>query len=162
MSSAPEKPADASRTPGTPYHEQRSTVQRIVRQVHEAHVPYPHFLQHHGKKTATVIGAPMTYGQGKPGTDHGPGMIRDAGLISELRQLWWEVPSPANQRHSLPASLPYRSRTAATVIGAPMTYGQGKPGTDHGPGMIRDAGLISELRQLWWEVEDRGDLAFAP
>eukprot|EP00291_Cryptomonas_curvata_P005700 CAMPEP_0172198230 /NCGR_PEP_ID=MMETSP1050-20130122/27960_1 /TAXON_ID=233186 /ORGANISM="Cryptomonas curvata, Strain CCAP979/52" /LENGTH=46 /DNA_ID= /DNA_START= /DNA_END= /DNA_ORIENTATION= len=34
-------------------------------------------------------------------------------------------PSPANQRHSLPASLPYRSRTAATVIGAPMTYGQG-------------------------------------
>lgn len=74
-----------------PFHEKRSTIQRILRQVHEAHVPFPNFLQHDGKKTVSLIGAPMTYGQGKPGTDHGPRMMREGGLVRDLNVLNWEV-----------------------------------------------------------------------
>ena len=47
------------------------------------HVPRP--------KTVSVIGAPMTYGQPFVGTDHGPRLLREAGLLTDLTKLGWRV-----------------------------------------------------------------------
>jgi len=50
----------------------------------------------------------------------------------------------------------------AAILGAPMTWGQPKAGTDTGPDMLRQAGLSTELGNLGWEVEDMGDITFVP
>eukprot|EP00565_Helicotheca_tamesis_P007211 CAMPEP_0185736818 /NCGR_PEP_ID=MMETSP1171-20130828/28855_1 /TAXON_ID=374046 /ORGANISM="Helicotheca tamensis, Strain CCMP826" /LENGTH=426 /DNA_ID=CAMNT_0028407555 /DNA_START=92 /DNA_END=1372 /DNA_ORIENTATION=- len=47
-----------------------------------------------------------------------------------------------------------------SIIGAPMTYGQPFVGTDSGPTLLREAGLLSHLSQLGWRVEDLPDLDF--
>jgi len=49
-----------------------------------------------------------------------------------------------------------------SVIGAPMTYGQPFVGTDSGPMLLREAGLLSNLSALGWRVEDLADLDFEP
>mmetsp|Transcript_2056 Transcript_2056/g.4436 ORF Transcript_2056/g.4436 Transcript_2056/m.4436 type:complete len:384 (-) Transcript_2056:171-1322(-) len=48
----------------------------------------------------------------------------------------------------------------ASIIGAPMTYGQPFIGTDSGPRLLREKGLGSMLTQLGWRVEDVPDLDF--
>jgi arginase len=48
------------------------------------------------------------------------------------------------------------------VIGAPMTYGQPYAGTDGGPELLRERGLLQKLSALGWRVHDHGDLEFAP
>ena len=45
-----------------------------------------------------------------------------------------------------------------SVIGAPMTHGQPYFGTDTGPGLLRRAGLLSDLTSLGWRVNDVGDI----
>lgn len=50
-------------------------------------------------------------------------------------------------------------RTTA-VIGAPMTYGQPYVGTDSGPRLLREGGLLSMLTSLGWRVEDVPDVDF--
>jgi arginase len=45
-----------------------------------------------------------------------------------------------------------------SVIGAPIEDGAGVPGTIMGPAALRTAGLIRTLRDLGYEVDDRGDL----
>jgi arginase len=62
---------------------------RVSRKVHHADVPHPRFLQE--PKSCVVLGAPMTWGQPKAGTDNGPEMIRRAGLSQELGKLGWAV-----------------------------------------------------------------------
>eukprot|EP00283_Hemiselmis_rufescens_P019302 CAMPEP_0173449588 /NCGR_PEP_ID=MMETSP1357-20121228/43013_1 /TAXON_ID=77926 /ORGANISM="Hemiselmis rufescens, Strain PCC563" /LENGTH=361 /DNA_ID=CAMNT_0014416193 /DNA_START=132 /DNA_END=1217 /DNA_ORIENTATION=- len=62
---------------------------RVKRQVHDANVHFPNFLVQ--PKVAAVIGAPMTLGQPKEGTDDGPDMIRAADLHQELHSLGWKV-----------------------------------------------------------------------
>jgi len=47
-----------------------------------------------------------------------------------------------------------------SVIGAPMTFGQPFVGTDHGPRLLREAGLIHGLSTLGWRVHDTGNLDF--
>eukprot|EP00285_Hemiselmis_virescens_P011635 CAMPEP_0173390472 /NCGR_PEP_ID=MMETSP1356-20130122/14969_1 /TAXON_ID=77927 ORGANISM="Hemiselmis virescens, Strain PCC157" /NCGR_SAMPLE_ID=MMETSP1356 /ASSEMBLY_ACC=CAM_ASM_000847 /LENGTH=366 /DNA_ID=CAMNT_0014347873 /DNA_START=26 /DNA_END=1126 /DNA_ORIENTATION=+ len=70
------------------------TGHRVKRKVHDAHVPFPSFLAQ--PKVAAVIGAPMTHGQPKEGTDDGPDMIRNAGLHDELKSLGWKVDDLGN------------------------------------------------------------------
>mmetsp|Transcript_11793 Transcript_11793/g.28250 ORF Transcript_11793/g.28250 Transcript_11793/m.28250 type:complete len:417 (+) Transcript_11793:94-1344(+) len=48
----------------------------------------------------------------------------------------------------------------ATIIGAPMTWGQPFVGTDSGPAMLRERGLLTNLTKLGWRVEDLNDLDF--
>lgn len=49
----------------------------------------------------------------------------------------------------------------ASIIGAPMTYGQPFVGTDSGPTLLRERGLHSMLTKLGWRVEDTSaDLDF--
>mmetsp|Transcript_14633 Transcript_14633/g.30255 ORF Transcript_14633/g.30255 Transcript_14633/m.30255 type:complete len:371 (-) Transcript_14633:57-1169(-) len=48
----------------------------------------------------------------------------------------------------------------ASIIGAPMTYGQPFIGTDTGPKLLRERGLGQMLSQLGWRVEDTPDLDF--
>lgn len=48
-----------------------------------------------------------------------------------------------------------------SIIGAPMTYGQPYVGTDHGPKLLREAGLIEHLASIGWRVHDSGDLEFS-
>lgn len=67
---------------------------RVSRKVHDAHVPFPAFLAQ--PKVAAVLGAPMTLGQPKAGTDDGPDMLRDAGLLKELKGLGWGVDDQGN------------------------------------------------------------------
>ena len=62
---------------------------RVARKVHHADVPHPRFLQE--PKQCAVLGAPMTWGQPRAGTDNGPEMIRSAGLSLELANLGWGV-----------------------------------------------------------------------
>uniref|UniRef100_A0A7S4I5R3 Arginase n=1 Tax=Odontella aurita TaxID=265563 RepID=A0A7S4I5R3_9STRA len=47
-----------------------------------------------------------------------------------------------------------------SIIGAPMTFGQPFVGTDHGPRLLREAGLLSDLSTLGWRVHDCSDLDF--
>lgn len=49
-------------------------------QVHHASVPFPSFLK--TPKTVAIIGAPMIYGQPRPGTDFGPAQLREAGCVT--------------------------------------------------------------------------------
>mmetsp|Transcript_40811 Transcript_40811/g.95745 ORF Transcript_40811/g.95745 Transcript_40811/m.95745 type:complete len:184 (-) Transcript_40811:465-1016(-) len=39
-----------------------------------------------------------------------------------------------------------------------MTFGQPFCGTDNGPALLREAGLLQKLTQLGWRVEDLGDM----
>lgn len=48
----------------------------------------------------------------------------------------------------------------ASIIGAPMTYGQPFVGTDDGPSRLREAGLLTSLSSLGWRVQDKPDLDF--
>lgn len=48
-----------------------------------------------------------------------------------------------------------------SIIGAPMTYGQPYVGTDHGPRLLREAGLLHHLASLGWRVHDNPDLEFS-
>lgn len=45
-----------------------------------------------------------------------------------------------------------------SIIGAPMTYGQPFVGTDRGPELLREKGLLKDLASLGWRVEDNPDL----
>jgi arginase len=44
------------------------------------------------------------------------------------------------------------------VLGAPVQVGAGRPGCDMGPSAFRTAGLLTELRNLGYSVEDRGNI----
>lgn len=46
------------------------------------------------------------------------------------------------------------------VLGAPFSRGQKRRGVEHGPKVIRDAGLVERLSQLDYQVHDFGDLSF--
>ena len=48
------------------------------------------------------------------------------------------------------------------LLGAPVQEGAGRLGCDMGPSAFRTAGLVSELRNLGYTVEDRGNIAPAP
>ncbi len=47
-----------------------------------------------------------------------------------------------------------------SVLGAPMSWGQPRAGTDHGPQILRDHGLEGTLLSLEWRIDDQGDLTF--
>jgi len=49
-----------------------------------------------------------------------------------------------------------------SIIGAPMSWGQPRAGTDHGSQMLRDCGLEGTLLGLEWRIDDQGDLEFDP
>ncbi|KAL7527384.1 hypothetical protein ACHAXR_001929 [Thalassiosira sp. AJA248-18] len=53
------------------------------------------------------------------------------------------------------------SPKTVSVIGAPMTYGQPFVGTDSGPALLREQGLLQDLSTLGWRVEDLPDLDFS-
>ena len=53
------------------------------------------------------------------------------------------------------------SPKTVSVIGAPMTYGQPFVGTDSGPSLLRENGLLKDLSALGWRVEDIPDLDFS-
>uniref|UniRef100_A0A1A8PF18 Arginase n=1 Tax=Nothobranchius rachovii TaxID=451742 RepID=A0A1A8PF18_9TELE len=52
-----------------------------------------------------------------------------------------------------------RAKSVA-VLGAPFSGGQKRRGVEHGPKVIRDAGLIERLSSLDYSVHDFGDLSF--
>ena len=47
-----------------------------------------------------------------------------------------------------------------SVLGAPMSWGQPRAGTDMGSKILRDSGLEKTLLGLGWRVDDQGDLKF--
>lgn len=49
---------------------------------------------------------------------------------------------------------------SVAVLGAPFSHGQKRGGVEHGPKVIRDAGLIERLSALDYSVHDFGDLSF--
>lgn len=49
---------------------------------------------------------------------------------------------------------------SVAVLGAPFSKGQKRRGVEHGPKVIRDAGLIERLSNLDYSVHDFGDLNF--
>jgi arginase len=44
------------------------------------------------------------------------------------------------------------------IIGAPMAFGQPKPGTDDGPAVLRESGLHKAIEDLDWACDDKGDV----
>jgi arginase len=48
------------------------------------------------------------------------------------------------------------------VLGVPVQEGAGRLGCDMGPSAFRTAGLLTELRSLGYDVEDRGNIAPKP
>ncbi|KAM6913014.1 arginase-2, mitochondrial [Xenentodon cancila] len=53
-----------------------------------------------------------------------------------------------------------RRLQSVAVLGAPFSRGQKRAGVEHGPRVIRDAGLIERLSSLDYSVHDFGDLSF--
>uniref|UniRef100_A0A7N6BEY7 Arginase n=1 Tax=Anabas testudineus TaxID=64144 RepID=A0A7N6BEY7_ANATE len=49
---------------------------------------------------------------------------------------------------------------SVAVLGAPFSKGQKRRGVEHGPKVIRDAGLMERLSSLDYSVHDFGDLTF--
>ena len=47
-----------------------------------------------------------------------------------------------------------------SVVGAPLCMGQPLMGVDQGPQKLREAGLLTDLRSLEWQIEDYGDIEF--
>ncbi|PYZ92101.1 arginase [Salipaludibacillus keqinensis] len=45
-----------------------------------------------------------------------------------------------------------------SIIGVPMDLGQTRRGVDMGPSVIRYAGVVERLKNIGYEVEDRGDI----
>jgi len=76
----------------------------------------------------------------------GCGNVRDEMLSTSLVAPQWQ--------HVL-------SPKTVSIIGAPMTYGQPYGGTDDGPALLREAGLLNQLTSLGWRVEDMPDLDFS-
>uniref|UniRef100_A0A3Q2YCA8 Arginase n=1 Tax=Hippocampus comes TaxID=109280 RepID=A0A3Q2YCA8_HIPCM len=60
---------------------------------------------------------------------------------------------------ALTGGQPSRAQSVA-VLGAPFSQGQKRRGVEHGPKVIRDAGLIERLSGLDYAVHDFGDLTF--
>ncbi|XP_077394680.1 arginase-2, mitochondrial [Festucalex cinctus] len=60
---------------------------------------------------------------------------------------------------TLAGGQPSRAQSVA-VLGAPFSRGQRRRGVEHGPKVIRDAGLIERLSGLDYAVHDFGDLNF--
>jgi arginase len=52
--------------------------------------------------------------------------------------------------------------TTCIVLGIPVQEGAGRLGCDMGPSAFRTAGLVTELRNLGYAVEDRGTITPAP
>jgi arginase len=52
-------------------------------------------------------------------------------------------------------------RKAIAILGAPVDAGAGVPGSAMGPAMLRTAGIVKSLRNIGYDVEDRGDLALS-
>ena len=52
--------------------------------------------------------------------------------------------------------------TSCIVLGAPVQVGAGRLGCDMGPSAFRTAGLLTELRNLGYSVEDRGNIVPKP
>jgi arginase len=50
-------------------------------------------------------------------------------------------------------------RQAIAILGAPVEAGAGSPGAAMGPAMLRTADVVKTLRDLGYDVEDKGDLA---
>ncbi|GBG29097.1 Arginase [Hondaea fermentalgiana] len=48
----------------------------------------------------------------------------------------------------------------ASIIGAPMSWGQPRAGTDQGSQILRACGLEDNLLALEWRIDDKGDLEF--
>ncbi|GKY91019.1 hypothetical protein MPSEU_000074700 [Mayamaea pseudoterrestris] len=80
-------------------------------------------------------------------TGAGHGLVRDRVLptffLSTRQQLFRHTPG-----------------NVCAVLGAPMTDGQPHVGTDDGPLLLRQAGLVKDLQSLGWTVNDLGDLEF--
>ena len=72
-------------------------------QIHDADVPFPAFLKQ--PKTVSVIGAPMIYGQPRPGTDFGPAMLREEGCVTLLQYSCTTLFSPASSPFQPPHPL---------------------------------------------------------
>src|SRR6202167_6840281 len=47
---------------------------------------------------------------------------------------------------------------AIAILGAPVEAGASVPGSAMGPAMLRTAGIVKSLRDLGYDVDDRGDL----
>ncbi|XP_077477388.1 arginase-2, mitochondrial [Stigmatopora argus] len=60
---------------------------------------------------------------------------------------------------ALAGGQPRRAQSVA-VLGAPFSHGQKRRGVEHGPKVIRNAGLIERLSGLDYAVHDFGDLTF--
>src|SRR4028118_1555149 len=85
-------------------------------------------------KPCIVLGAPVQEGAGRPGGGVGARGSGGAGRRGE------EEPMAAEP---------------CIVVGAPVQEGAGRLGCDMGPSAFRTAGLLTELRNPGYTVEDR-------
>lgn len=93
-------------------------------------------IRHVGKRTATS--------ESRGGGGAGIGNVHHQLIPTDDSSLFRHVAQP---------------RTVS-VIGAPMTYGQPFVGTDRGPELLRERGLLKDLSSLGWRVEEIPDLDF--
>eukprot|EP00903_Cladosiphon_okamuranus_P012729 g11900.t1 len=100
-----------------------------------------------------VGGVPWRRSSAVWNTRHFAGEVKESYAVrGTLEQLSDSLTSEA----SWPSFLA-TPRTAA-VIGAPGQFGQPLAGTDKGPSLMREAGLLGSLAALGWRVEEMGDV----
>lgn len=79
-----------------------------------------------------------------------------------IRAVWEQENLPDfDTEHDVPRFL--RTPRTVSIVGAPMSWGQPLAGTDHGPGLVHQAGLIPALKRAGWRVnEDKTLTVLAP
>jgi len=82
--------------------------------------------------------------------------IRDERIKAVIQM---EDPRGMEERENVTHFLLPQPLTVA-IVGAGYKGGQPKEGVEGGPKVIREAGLVNSLKQLGWEVNDCGDIAF--
>lgn len=89
------------------------------------------------------------------------GVPHHTGLGGAMIRAVWEQ-DPADVSTNSAESTYLKTPKTVSILGAPMSWGQPLAGTDHGPALIRQAGLVPALKRAGWRVNEDKSLAVEP
>jgi len=114
--------------------------------------PPPHWLT-----TTTTDGTKVTVA--RPGRQKPAQPVMRHGMgAGNILATWEHDVLPMEEE---PVALLRRPKTVS-FVGAPMSWGQPLAGTDYGPQLLRESGVVRALSKVGWRVNDTGDVPVLP